>query len=174
MYSFCRARGEIVSRVQLELAALRHVKSMTSKDLRTVLQPTAHHYTTVSPSTGRFLVDYMPMRTVFSLSWVSMTISLWSFRISSMLFQRQWQHFFEHPQRFFRGMHAQFLHFVPTLNDDDNDVTTALLYLTGAEFLAFKGSAREFPARRDTETTACVPPVNLLYLDIVHVYTSAT
>ena len=168
------ARREIVSSVQLELAALPHVKTMTNEDLRTVAQPISHYYTTISPSTSRALADYMPMRTAFSLACVSMTIFFSSFSISFTLFRRQWQSIFKHPQRFFRGTHGRFLHNVPNLNDDDNDVTTAFLYKTDAEFLAIKGLAREVFARSDTETTSCVPPPDVWYPDITHVYPSAT
>ena len=174
VYSFGEALREIVSSVQLKLAALPHVKTMTNEDLRTVAQPISHYYTTISPSTSRALADYMPMRTAFSLACVSMSISLLSFSISFTLFRRQWQRFFKHPQRFFRGTHGRFLHIVPSLNDDDNDLTTAFLYMTDAEFLAIKGLAREVLARSDTEITSCVPPPHPLYPDITHVYTSAT
>ena len=131
MYSFGEARTEIVSSVQLELAALPHVKTMTSEDLRTVAQPNSHYYTTISSSTSRTLADYMPMRT-FSLACVSMTISLLSFSISFTLFRHLWQRFFKHPQRFFRGTHGWFLHIVLNLNDDDNDVIIAFGYMTDA------------------------------------------
>ena len=174
VYSFGEDRREIVSSVQLELAALPHVKTMTNQDLRTVAQPISHYYTTISPSTSGALADYMPMRTAFSLACVSMTISLLSFSISFTVFRRQWQRFFKHPQRFFRGTHGRFLHIVPSLNDDDNDLTTAFLYMTDAEFLAIKGLAREVHARSATEITSCVPPPNPLYPDKTHVYTSAT
>ena len=174
VYSFGEARREIVSSVKLELAALPHVKTMTNEDLRTVAQPISHYYTTISPYTSRVLADYMPMRTAFSLACVSMTISLLSFRISFTLFRRQWQRFFTHPQGSFRGTHGRFLQIVPNLNDDDNDVTTASLYMTDAEFLAIKGLAREVLARSDTEITSCLPPPHPLYPDITHVYTSAT
>ena len=137
-------------------------------------QPISHYYTTNSPSTSRALADYMPMRTAFSLACVSMTISLLSFSISFTLFRRQWQRFFKHPQGFFRGTHGRFLYLVPNLNGDDSDVTTAFLYKTDPEFLAFKGMAREVHARSDAEITSCVPPPNPLYPDITHVYTSAT
>ena len=147
---------------------------MTNGDLRTVAQPISYYYTTISPSTSRALADYMPMRTAFSLACVSMTISLLSFSISFTLFRRQWQRFFKHPQRFFRGTHGRFLHIVPNLNNDNNDITTAFLCKTDAEFLAIKGLAREVLARNDTELTSCVPAPNPLYTDITHVYTSAT
>ena len=39
VYSFGEARREIVSSIQLELASLPHVKTMTHDDLRTVAQP---------------------------------------------------------------------------------------------------------------------------------------
>ena len=118
VYSFGEARREIVFSVQLELAALPHVKTMTNEDLRTVDQPISHYYTTIS-STRRALADYMPMRTAFSLACASMTISLLSFSISFTPLRRQWQRFFKQPQRFFRGTHGRFLHIVPNLNDDD-------------------------------------------------------
>ena len=114
------------------------------------------------------------MRIAFSLAYVSMTISVLSFSISFTLFRRQWQRFFEQPQRFFRSTHGRFLHTVPNLNGDDNDVTTAFLYMTDAEFLAIKRLAREVHARSDTEITSCVPPRNPFYPDLTHVYTSAT
>ena len=174
VYSFGEARREIVSSVQLELASLPHVKTMTKEDLPTAAQPISHYYTTISPSTSRALSDYMPMRTAFSLACVSMTISLFSFSISFTLFRRQWQRFFKHPQRFFRGTHGRFPHIVPNLNDDDKDVTTAFLYMTDAEFLAIKGFAREVLARSDTEVTSSVLPPNPLYPDITNVYTSTT
>ena len=174
VYSFGEAQREIVPSVQLELAALPHVKTMTNEDLRTVAQPIAFYYTTISPSTSRALADYMPMRTAFSLACVSMAISLSSFSISFTLFRRQWQRFFKHTQRYFRGTHGQFLHIVPNLNDDDNDLATAFLFMTDAEFLAIKGLARKVLARSDTEITSCVPPPNPLCPDITHVYTSAT
>ena len=82
VYSFGKARREIVSSVQLELASFPHVKTMTNDGLRTVAQPVSHYYTTISPSTSRALADYMPMRTAFSLACVSMTISLLSFSIN--------------------------------------------------------------------------------------------
>ena len=169
VFSFGEARREIVSSVQLELAASPHMKSMTNEDLRTVTQPLSHYYTTMSP-----LADHMPMRTAFSLVCVSMTRSCLSFIISFALFRRQWQRFFKHPKRFFRRTHGRFLHIVPNLNDDDNDVTTAFLYMTDAEFLAIKGLVREVLAQSDTEITSFVPPQNPLYPDITHVYTSAT
>ena len=115
----------------------------------------------------------MPMRTVFSVACVSMKISFLSFSISFTLFRRQWQRFFKHPQRFFRSTHGRFQHIVSNLNDDDNDVTTAFLYMTDAEFIAIKGLAREVRARGDSEINSCVPPPNPLYPDITHVYTSA-
>ena len=173
MYSFGEARREIVFSVQLELSALSHVKTMTNEDLRTVAQPISHYYTTISASTSRALANYIPMRTAASLACVSMTISLLSFSISFTRFRRQWQRFFKQPQRFFRGTHGRVLHVVPNMNDDDNDVTTAFLYMTNAEFLATKGLAREVLARSDAEITSYVPPPNPLNPDITHVYTSA-
>ena len=116
----------------------------------------------------------MPIRTVFSLAFVSMTISLLSFSNSFTLFWRQWQRFFKHPQWFLRGTHGRFLHIVPNLNDDDNDVTTAFLYMTDDEFLAIKGLAREVLARSDRELPSSVAPPNPLYPVITHVYNSAT
>ena len=174
VYSFGEARREIASSVHLELAALPHVKTMTNEDHRTVALPISHYYTTISPSTSRALADYMPMRTAFSLACVSLTNSLLSFSISFTLFWRQWQRFFKHPQRFLCGTHGRFLHIVPNLNDDDNNVTRAFLYMTDAEFLAITGLAPEVLARSDTEVTSSVPPPNPLYPDITHAYTSAT
>ena len=174
VFSFGEARREIVSSVQLELASLPDVKTMTNEDLRTVAQPMSHYYTTISPSTSRALADYMPMRIAFSLACVSLTISLFSFSISFTLFLRQLQRFFQRPQRFFRGTHGQFKHIVSILNDDDNDVTAAFLYMTDAEFFAIKGLTREVFARSDTEITSCVPPPSPFYPDISHVYTSAS
>ena len=165
VYSIGTARKEILSSVQLELAALPHVKSMTSEDLRAVTQPIAQYYTTISPSTSRALADYMPMKTAFCLACVSMTISLVSFSISATLFRRQWRRFFKHPQRFFRGTHGRFLHIVPTLESDDTDQATAFLYMTDSEFTALRELAREVLARN---------PTPALYPDITHVYTSAT
>ena len=173
MCSFGEARREIVSSVELELLALPHVKAMTSEDLRTEAQPISHYYTTISASTSRVLANYMLMWTTFLLACLSMTISLFSFSISFTLFRLQWQCFFKHPKWFFRGTHGRFLHVLPNLNDNDNDVTTVFLELTDAELLAAKGLAREVLARSDTETTSCIPPPNPLYLDIAHVYTSA-
>ena len=138
VYSIGTARKEILSSVQLELAALPHVKSMTSEDLRAVTQPIAQYYTTISPSTSRALADYMPMKTAFCLACVSMTISLVSFSISATLFRRQWRRFFKHPQRFFRGTHGRFIHIVPTLESDDTDQATAFLYMTDSEFIALR------------------------------------
>ena len=157
VYSFGEARREIVSSVQMELAAFLHFKAMTSEDLRTVAQPFSYYYKTFSPSTSRASAYYMPMQTASSLACVSMTLSLLSFSISFTPFRRQWQHFFERQQQFFRGTHFRFLHIVPNLNDDDNNVTKAFLYMTDAEFLAIKGLAREFFARSDTKTTSCIP-----------------
>ena len=165
---------EIVSSVQLELAALPHVKTMTNEDLRTVTRPISHYYTIISPFTSRASADYMPMRTVFSLAWVSMALSFLSFSISFTLFRRQWQRLFKHPEWFFRSTYGRFLQIVPNLNDNDNDVTTAFLYMTDAEFLAIKGLAREILTRSDTEITSCVTSSNTLYPDITQVYTSAT
>ena len=169
VYSFGEARKEIVSSVQLELAALPLVKTMTNEDVRTVAQRISYYYMTISSA-----LDYMPMRTAFSLAYISMTISFLSFSISLTLFRRQWKRFFKHPQRFFCGAHGRFLHFVANLNDDDNDVTKGFLYMTHAEFLAIKGLAREIPARSDTEKISFLPPPNPLYPDITHIYTSAT
>ena len=42
VHSFGEAQREIVSSVQLELASLPHVKTMTNEDLRTVAQPISH------------------------------------------------------------------------------------------------------------------------------------
>ena len=174
VYSFGQTRREIISSVQLEIAALPHVKTMTTEDLRSVTQPISHYYTTISPSTSRALADYMTTRTAFSLACVSMTTSFLCFSISFALSRRQWQRFFKHPQRLFPGTHGRFLHLVLNLNDDDNHVKTALLYLTDVEFLAIKGLAREVLAGIDTEITSRVPPPKPLYPDITHVYTSAT
>ena len=116
----------------------------------------------------------MPMRTAFSLACLSMTISPLSFSINFTLFWRQWQNFFKHLQRFFRGTHGRYLQIFPNVNDDDNDVTTAFLYMADAEFRTIKGLVREGLARGDTELTSRVPPLNPLYPDITHVYTSAT
>ena len=154
---FGESRREIASSVQLELAAFPHNKTMASDDLCTVDQPIAHYYRTFFPSTSHALVDYMPIRTVFSLACVSMTSFLLSFSVSFTLLRRQWQRFLKYPQRFFRGTHGRFLHIVPKLNDDDNDVITAFLYMKDAEFLAL---AREVLARSDTEANS-FPPANL-------------
>ena len=176
VYSFGNARREIASSVQLELAALRHVKKMTCQDLRTVVLPVPHCYSymTIFPSTGRILADYMPVRTAFSVARVSMIVFLWSFSISFTIFCRQWQLSIKHPQPFFRGTHGRFLHIVPTLNDDDSGVATAFLYVTYAEFLSPKILACDGLARSDTETNSCIPSPNTLYPDVIHVYTSAT
>ena len=146
MYSFGGDCRENVSNVQLELAALPHVRTMTGEDHRTVDQQISHYYPT-SPSNSRALADYIPMQTTCSLSCVSVTISLLSFSISLTLFRRQSQRFFKHRQRFFRGTHGQFLHIVPNVNDDNNDVTTAFLYMTDAEFLTMKSLALEVLAQ---------------------------
>ena len=82
------ARKEILSSVQLELAALLHVKSMTSQDLHDVTKPISQYQTTILPSTGCALVDYMPIRTAFSHACLSMTISFFSFSISATLSRR--------------------------------------------------------------------------------------
>ena len=82
VYSFGEARREIVSGVQLELAALPHVKTMTNEDLRTLTQPISHYYTKISPFTSRALADYMPMRTAFSPACVSITSFFLSISIS--------------------------------------------------------------------------------------------
>ena len=174
VYSFGEARREIVPSVQLELVGLPQLKTTTNLDLCTVAQPISHYCTTISISTSPALADYMPMPTVFSLACVSITISPLSFSINFALFRRQWQRFFKHPQRFFHGTHGRLPHIVPNLNDDDNDVTTALLYMTDAEFLAIKRLAREVLVRRDTERTGCVPPPNSVHPDITHVYTLRT
>ena len=103
-----------------------------------------------------------------------MTNSFLSFSINFTLFRSQWQLFFKYPQRFFRGTHDRFLHIVCTVNGDDNDLKTAFLYMTDADFLAIKALARIDLARSDTETTSCIHPPNLLYPDITHVYALAT
>ena len=174
VFPFGKARSDFISSVQLELAVLPHVKTMTNEDLRTVSQPFWNFSTTISPSTSRALEDYMPMRTAISLACGALTISLMSFSISFFHFRRQWQRFFKHPQRFLRCTHGWMLHFVTTLSDDNNDVTRAFLYMTDAEFLAIKGLACEVFAQCDTKTTSCIPPANSLYHNIHHVYTPAT
>ena len=120
---------------------------MTSQDLHDVTKPISQYYTTISPSTSRALADYMPMRTAFSFACLSMTISLASFSISAILFRRQWQRFFKHPQRLFRGTHGRFFHIVPKLEGDDTEQTTAFVYLTDAEFTALRELAKEVLAR---------------------------
>ena len=125
VYSFGEAHREIFSSALLELATSPHVETKTSGDLATVAKPMSHYYTTNFGSTSRALADYMPMRSAFSLACVSLTIFVLSFSINFTLLWRQWQRFFKHPQRFFRRMHGRFLPIVPTLNGDDNDVTTA-------------------------------------------------
>ena len=174
VYSFGNARREIVSSVQLDLSALPHVKKTTSGDLRTVTQAKPQNYTTVLPSISRVLAGYKPMRTAFSLVGVSMIVCVLSVSITFLLFRRQWQRFFKHPQQFFRATHGRYLHIVPNLNDDDNDVSTDFPYITDAQFLAIKGLGREVIARSDAEATSCILPPNTLYSDITHVYTSAT
>ena len=77
-------------------------------------------------STGFCIHDYFSL--VFSKSF--------------RLFRRQRQLLFTHPQRFIRGTHGRFLQFVSTPKVNDNDVTTAFLYKTEAEFLVFRGLAR--------------------------------
>ena len=134
VHSFGEARREIVFSVQVELAALPHVKTMTNEVLRTVAQSISHYYNfsfhqpcfsrlhayADSFLTGMCIHDY----------------SLLSFSISFTLFQRQWQRFFKYPQRFSRGTHGRFLHIFPNVNEDDNDITTAFMYMTEAEILA--------------------------------------
>ena len=171
---FSEAHREIASSVELEIAALPHVKTMISEGIRTVAQPISHYYTTISLFTSRALADYMPMWTGFSRACVSMSMSFLSISISFMLFRRQWQRFFKPPHRFFPSMNRRLQNIVPTLNDDDNDLTTAFLYKTNAEFLAIKCLAREVLARSDTETASCICPPNPLCHDITHLYTLAT
>ena len=138
VYLIGTARKEKLFSAQKELAALRHVKSMTSQDLHDVINPFSQYYTTNLPSTGRALVDYMPMRIAISLVCFSMTISVASFTISATIFRRQWQRFFKHPQRFFRGTHGRFLNLVLNLEDDGSEQATAFLYVTNAEFAALR------------------------------------
>ena len=138
IYSISTTRKEILSSVQLELAALSHIRIMTSQDLHDVTKPFSQYYTRISPSTCRSLADYMPIGTAFSLACRSMTLSLTSFNISATLFRRQWQRFLKYPQRFFRGTHGRFLLIVPNLEDDDTEQTTGFLYLTDAEFAALR------------------------------------
>ena len=173
VYSYVEAHGKIVSGVQLELESLPHVKAMTNEDPRQAAQPISHYHTITSLSTSH-ASDYMLMRTALSLACVSMTISLLSFSISFTLFRRPWQRFFKHPQHFFCGTRDRFQQILPNLNDADNDVTTAFLCMTDAEFLAIKGLARKVLARSDTKMTSCVPPLNPLFSNITQIYTSAT
>ena len=173
VYSIGSGRKEILSNVRLELAALPHVKTMTTQELYEVTQPIAQYYTSISPSTSRALADYMPMRTAFFLACLSMTISLTSFSISATLFRRQWRRFFKHPQRFFRGTHGRFLDIVPAIEDDDNLQATAFLYMTESELVALKELAKEVLTSSPSHTDASQSS-RALYPDIAHVYTSAT
>ena len=99
----------------------------------------------------------------FSLECGSMTISLLCFSISFTVIPRHCQLFFKYPQGFSRGTHGRFPHNVPTLNDDDKDVSTAFLYMTAAEFLAINGLAQEVFAWSDTETISFDPPNELFW-----------
>ena len=166
VYSIGTARKEILSSVQLELAALPHVKSMTFQDLHDVTKPISQYYATISLSISIAFADYNPMRTALSRACLSITLSLASFSISATLLRRQWQRFFKHPQRFFRGTHGWFLRIVPNLEDDDTEHATAFLYLTDAEFAALRELAKEV-----LNLNRNPPPA--LYPDITHVYTSA-
>ena len=174
VYSIGSARKELLSNVQLELAALPHVRTMSTRDLYEVTKPIAQYYTTISPSPSRALADYMPMRTAFFLACLSMTISLTSFSISATLFRRQWRRFSKHPQRFFRGTHGRFLHIVPSIEEDDTLQATAFLYMTESEFVAIKELAKEVLTRSPAPPDASQSSRTPLYPDIAHVYTSAT
>ena len=165
VYSIVTARKQILSGVQLEIAALPHVRIMASQDLHDFTKPISQYYTRISPSTSGAIADYMPWRTAFSFACLFITNSFVSFSISATRFRRQWQCFFKHPQRFFRGTQGRFLHIVPNLEDDDTEQATAFLYLTDAEFAALRELAKEVLAPN---------PAPALYPDITHVYTSAT
>ena len=174
VYSFGESGRRFASIVQLELAALPYVKTVTSEDLRTVAKQTSLRYTTIFISSSSALAGYLPMPTAFSVACVPMTISLLFLSINLTSFRRQSQRFFKHPQRIFSNWHDRFLHIVPTLSDDDNDSILAFMYMTDGEILAIKGLAGEINARSDSETTSCVHALNSLYPGITQVYTSTT
>ena len=68
IFWFCEAQRDFISRVNFELEAWPHVKTMSNEDHRRVAQPISHFYKRFSPSNSRALADYIPTRTALSLA----------------------------------------------------------------------------------------------------------
>ena len=131
------ARHSVLSSVRLELAELPNVNTMSSESLAELTRPIAEYYSSVSPATSAALSSYLPTRTAFCFSVVSITNSLLTISISFTLFRRQWKRLFAHPQWCFRGTSGKFLHIVdahPTSPKTDS----SFLYLSVQGFHALQ------------------------------------
>ena len=116
----------------------------------------------------------MPIGTVISLACEAMTICLWSFSNSLILFGRQWQRIFNHPQRFFRCTYGRFLHIVPTLNDGENDITVTVSIHDGCWIPGYQRICPRSPCSKWHTSYLMHSPSESLYPHKAHDYSTAT
>ena len=140
-YSIAEARQSVLSTVRLELAELPNVKRMSPETLADLTRPIAKYYPSTSPANSTALSSYLPTQPVVLFSMLSVALSLLTFCISFTRFRRQWTRLFAHPQRFFRGTSARFLHIVENAQPTASD--TSFLYLSATEFNALQALAKE-------------------------------
>ena len=142
-YSTGEARQSVLGSLRMELAELPDVQHMSPETLDQLTEPIAKYYSSISPATSAALQSYLPTRTAFLLSSLSITMSLLTFSISFTLFRRHWQRLFTNPQRFFRATSGRFINIVESLTPEYDSTDSPFLYLTDAEFRALVLLARE-------------------------------
>ena len=115
MYSHSEVRKSVLTSVRMELAKLPEVHTMDFDKLK-VAEPISHYYAFIPPATSKALEGlYVETKSALCLALLSLTVSLISFGMRFTLFEPQWKQFITHPQRFFRGTHARFLHLSTSL-----------------------------------------------------------
>ena len=142
-YSTSEARQSVLGSLRMELAELPDVQHMSPETLDQLTEPIAKYYSSISPATSAALQSYLPTRTAFLLSSLSITMSILTFSISFTLFRRHWQRLFTNPQRFFRATSGRFINIVESITAEYDLTNSPFLYLTDAEFRALILLARE-------------------------------
>ena len=96
-YCTSEARQSVLGSLRMELAELPDVQHMSPETLDQLTESIAKYYSSISPATSAALQSYLPTRTAFLRSSLSITMSISTFSKSFTLFRRHWQRLFTNP-----------------------------------------------------------------------------
>ena len=139
-YSISAARKSFLESVQLELTESPDLRRMDPETFQKLTEPIVTHYTFLNPATEAAHANFVPATTSFLISGGSILLSPFLLILKFPLFHSQACALCCAPRRIFKNKSGQFIHVTDNI-DPDSD--SSFLNITGEEFTALRGLAKE-------------------------------